>query len=163
MMLVAALALPVIAATACEGDGTFGLPELNEEAAATELWRALDVDGLMPDTVPGVRDGRFSYQRWRDTVRVGWWVGCNGVNVRYTSRGDSVRYIDGMGTRRGCPDRMLALDARIADALAASVRYIRGDSLVQFLDANGSTRIRFRVLPDTAQPYGMTRYVAPTP
>lgn len=115
----------------------------------------------MPDTVPGVRGGRFSYQRWRDTVRVGWYVGCNGIGGRFEARGDSLRFIDGGGTRIGCSDRMLALDARIYDALAATIHAVRRDSVVKFLDANGSTRIRFRVLPDTTQPYGMTPYVPP--
>lgn len=161
--LAAALALPVVAATACEGDGAFGIFWRDEDFGVREQWRALEVDGLMPDTVPGVRGGSFSYRLWRDTVSVGWWVGCNGVNVRFAAREDSLRYAEGFGTRIGCSDRLLALDARIWDALAASVRYVRRDSLVKFLDATGSTRVSFRVLPDTVLPYGMTPYVPPAP
>ncbi len=161
--LAAALALPVVAATACDGDGTFGLTPQVENNATFELWRALAVDGLVPDTVPGVSDGRFGYGRQRDTVAIGWVIGCNRVGVRFVARDDSLRYVDSGGTRRGCPDRLAALDARIAAALAASRRYVRSDSLVNVLDASGSTRLSFRVLPDTLQPYGAPSAIASQP
>ncbi|MFN0097090.1 MAG: META domain-containing protein [Gemmatimonadaceae bacterium] len=161
---VAAFVLPAVAATACEKDDSpFGLEGLADRIAVVESWRALEVDGLMPDTVPGVRDGRFRFQRWRDTVGVGWYVGCNGWGANFEARGDSLRFMIAFGTYLGCSARMFELDARIHDALAASTRYLRRDSLVTFLDANGSTRIRFRVLPDTMPPYGMTPYVPPAP
>jgi heat shock protein HslJ len=161
--LAAVLAWPVVAATACEGDGTFGLTGRAEDPAIVEFWQALEVDGLKPDTVPGIRGGRFRYVRLRDTVRVGWYVGCNFVGVRFLPRRDSLRLIDALTTRIGCSDRMLALDDRIFGALSGSIRYTRRDSTVKFLDANGSTRIRFRVLPDTTQPYGMSPEVGAAP
>lgn len=154
---VTALVLPAVAATACEQDDSpFGLEGLADRIAVVESWRALDVDGLMPDTVPGVRDGRFRYQRWRDTVGVAWYLGCNGWGANFEARGDSLSFMVAFGTYLGCSARMLELDARVHNALAASTRYLRRDSLVTFLDASGSTRIRFRVLPDTTPPYGMT-------
>jgi len=111
-------------------------------AIVGRAWRVVDIDGTRVS--PGQETPQLRFEEGRVTGT----SGCNRFFGEMNIDGRSLEIGDLGSTRMMCPEPVMAIEARLLDALQATARYGLDGTLLLLEDADGNPLLRLAPMPE---------------